>query len=239
MRGPRPLAWALGLTALTLSGPARAETTRAFVLAWGSGGYDTNPLVVGTGALPSAVTVGGAALELDLAFGPLTRLYLQGGAVYTALPELALASATGFADLRALHRTRLADLELRATLQGVDVQSTQAGGRQTGIDLSTVPETGDSTSISGALSAAAFPPLSEAAPASPPRARSSPPAMPTTPPLPRWSSRRASSPSASCTRAPFSRHWPGGSSSRPPAVRSNKGRARRPTPASGGPRAPT
>lgn len=131
-------------------------------------GYDTNPLLlVGTANLPSAVSNAGAWANVDVAFGPFTRLYTQGGVFYSALPAVGLSTTTGFGELRFLRRVAVLDLEARA---GGSLSDVAASAEPSGLpppapddaprlDLPAIARTGDSRSLSGAVALSSLPGL--------------------------------------------------------------------------------
>lgn len=142
---------------------AEAQWVRVRPTFVAGGGFDSNPLLLGTANLPSSSASAGAWLNIDLAFGPFTRLYAHGGAYWSALPGVDLSTTTGFAEARLLRRVGRADLELRAGGSVSDVSSMGAPElsanptEQPVIDSRAIARTGDAWSGSGALTIASTP----------------------------------------------------------------------------------
>lgn len=122
-------------------------------------GSDSNPLVVTSNGKASSVVAALAWGQVDIAFGPFTRVYLAGGGHHTRLADANLALSTGWADARVLRRVEVVDLDARVGLSGTDVAPVVTDdSRGTPSPLvETLDSTGDSWTSSGSLSAASRP----------------------------------------------------------------------------------
>lgn len=159
-------AFAVVVLAVMGSGPeARAEWIRVHSNAVVGGGYDTNPLLLGTAQFPSSVSSAGASANVEMGFGHFTRVYTQGGAFYSALPAVGLSTTTGFGEVRFLRRVSVLDLEARVGASLSDVAADAQPGALPPkappgapvFDLDAIARTGDSTSMTGALSVSSRP----------------------------------------------------------------------------------